>query len=81
MLNPQKIYELLLDYGNSQTVVKEILIGLTWTLCQSEGIGLAMSPAIPTRTLSWSGTLVNKKVAELAREHSSLELSINTQAR
>jgi uncharacterized protein (DUF4213/DUF364 family) len=66
MLNPQKIYELLLDYGNSQTVVKEILIGLTWTLCQGEGIGLAMSPAIPTRTLSWSGTLVHKKIAELA---------------
>jgi len=65
MLNPKQIYELLLDYGNSQTLVKEILIGLTWTLCQGEGIGLAMSPAIPTRTLSWSGTLVNKNIAEL----------------
>lgn len=66
MLNPKQIYELLLDYGNSQTVIKEILIGLTWTFCHSEGIGLAMSPAIPTRTLPWSGTLVNQKIANLA---------------
>ena len=66
MLNSKQVYELLLDYGNSQTVVKEILIGLTWILCQSEGIGLAMSPAIPIRTLTWSGTLANQKIADLA---------------
>lgn len=66
MLKPRQIYELLLDYGNSQTMVKEIIIGLTWTLCLGEGIGLCMSPAIPTRTLFWSGTLVNKTIAELA---------------
>jgi uncharacterized protein (DUF4213/DUF364 family) len=66
MISPRQIYELLEDYGNSQTQIQEILIGLTWTLWQGEEIGLAMSPSIPTRTLSWSGTLVNKKVAELA---------------
>ena len=66
MLNSKQIYELLLDYGNSRTIVKEVLIGLTWTLCHSEGIGLAMSPAIATRILSWSGTLVNQKVTDLA---------------
>ena len=65
MLKPRQIYELLLDYGNSQILIKEILIGLTWTFCKSEGIGVCMSPTIPTRTLSWSGTLVNKKIAEL----------------
>ena len=66
MLAPHRIYELLLDYGNSQAVVKEILIGLTWTLCQTDGLGLAMSPNIPTRTLTWSGTLVKQKVRDLA---------------
>ncbi len=65
MNNPQDIYDLLIDYGNKDTYVKEILIGLTWTLCEAEGIGLCMSPAIPTRTLSWSGTLVNKQIKEL----------------
>ncbi len=65
MINPRQIYELLLDYSNSQTKVKEVLIGLTWTLCQGEGIGLAMSPGIPTRTIPWAGNLVNKSIGEL----------------
>lgn len=66
MINPAEIYTLLLEYGNSTTPIKEIIIGLTWTLCEAEGIGLCMSPAIPTRTLSWSGTLVNRTSSELA---------------
>lgn len=65
MNNPQEIYDLLIDYGSKNTCIKEILIGLTWTLCEAEGIGLCMSPAIPTRTLPWSGTLVNKQIQEL----------------
>jgi len=65
MKNPQEIYDLLIDYGSKNTCVQEILIGLTWTLCEAEGIGLCMSPAIPTRTLPWSGTLVNKQIQEL----------------
>ncbi|BFM38339.1 DUF364 domain-containing protein [Synechocystis sp. LKSZ1] len=66
MLSPYAIYDLLLDYGNSPTLVREILIGLTWTFCDGNGIGLAMSPGIPTRTLAWSGTLAQKKIADLA---------------
>lgn len=66
MVHPKEIYDLLLDYGNTTTPVKEILIGLTWTLCETEGIGLCMSPGTVTRTLPWSGTLVNKPVKELA---------------
>lgn len=65
-IDPHQIYEILLDYGNSKTQIQEILIGLTWTLCRGEGIGLCMSPGIPTRTLSWSGNLVNKSIGELA---------------
>jgi uncharacterized protein len=66
MTNPQKIYDLLLDYGNLQTQVSEVIIGLTWTLCQAEGIGLCMSPGTATRTLPWSGTLVGQSIAQLA---------------
>ncbi len=45
------------------------MIGLVWTLCQDDSqgsIGLAMSPAIPTRTLPWSGTLTGKPITDLA---------------
>ncbi|MDJ0600261.1 MAG: DUF364 domain-containing protein [Crocosphaera sp.] len=66
MINPKEIYDLLIDYGQKNTPIEEIIIGLTWTLCKAEGIGLCMSPAIPTRTLSWSGTLVNKPVQALS---------------
>jgi len=65
MLNPRYIYDLLLDQSQSSQLVQEILIGLTWTLCQENGIGLAMSPALATRTLSWSGTLINQKITHL----------------
>ena len=66
MINPKEIYDLLIDYGQTNTPIEEIIIGLTWTLCKAQGIGLCMSPAIPTRTLSWSGTLVNKPLQELS---------------
>jgi uncharacterized protein len=64
--NPREIYDLLLDSSQTTTPIAEIIIGLTWTLCRAEGIGLCMSPGIPTRTLSWSGTLAHKAIAELA---------------
>lgn len=66
MENPARIYELLLDYAASETQVTELTIGLVWTVCKTQHLGLAMSPAIPTRTLSWPGTLAGKTLAELA---------------
>jgi len=66
MENPARIYELLLDYASSDAQVAEVNIGLVWTLCKSQHTGLAMSPGIPTRTLSWPGTLVGKTLADLA---------------
>lgn len=66
MNNPNRIYELLLDYASCNTRVTELNIGLVWTVCKAEQLGLAMSPGIPTRTLSWSGTLAGKTLAELA---------------
>lgn len=83
MVHPKEIYDLLLDYSNKTTLVKEVLIGLTWTLCETEGMGLCMSPGTVTRTLPWSGTLVNKSVAELAswlRSWNSFEATVGMAA-
>ena len=66
MISPREIYNLLFDSSQTETKVREIIIGLTWTLCNAEGIGLCMSPAIPTRTLPWSGTLVDRPCSELS---------------
>jgi uncharacterized protein (DUF4213/DUF364 family) len=66
MDKPSRVYELLLDYAASDTKAAELNIGLVWTVCKSEHIGLAMSPGLPTRTLSWPGTLAGKTLAELA---------------
>lgn len=66
MIKPREIYDLMLDYGTKNNQIKEIVIGLTWTLCIAEGAGLCMSPGTATRTLPWSGTLVNKSISELA---------------
>lgn len=65
-IHPREIYDLLLDSSLSDAVVQEIIIGLTWTFCKAEGIGLCMSPAQPTRTLPWSGTLAGQTIAQLA---------------
>jgi uncharacterized protein (DUF4213/DUF364 family) len=66
MENPARIYELLLDYAGSDTEVTELNIGLVWTVCKARHIGLAMSPGISNRTLSWPGTIAGKTLAELA---------------
>lgn len=65
MNHPQRVYELLLDHAHSKHQVELINIGLVWTLCKAKHYGLAMSPQLPTRTLSWSGTLVGKPLNEL----------------
>ena len=66
MEKPSRIYELLLDYASSDLQVTELTIGLVWTVCKAQQLGLAMSPVIPTRTLSWPGTLAGKTLGELA---------------
>ncbi|MCX7086869.1 MAG: DUF364 domain-containing protein [Methylococcales bacterium] len=67
MSNPQRIYELLLDYAASDCQVNALNIGRVWTACKTDAaIGMAMSPASYTRTLPWSGTLVGKSLGELA---------------
>ncbi|WP_254174675.1 DUF364 domain-containing protein [Planktothrix pseudagardhii] len=66
-IHSREIYDLLLEKSShSNATVQEIILGLTWTFCQAEGIGLCMSPGQPNRTLSWSGTLVGQAIADLA---------------
>jgi uncharacterized protein (DUF4213/DUF364 family) len=67
MASPYEIYDLLQDYAAGAETVREVIIGLVWTYCEADAVGLAMSPGIPTRTLSWAGNLRGKSVAELAR--------------
>jgi hypothetical protein len=57
MNNPWEIYDLLIDRADKHKTIEELVIGLTWTLCRADGIGLAMSPGIATRTLPWSGKI------------------------
>lgn len=65
MNNPQRVYELLLDYAACDSRVEAVNIGLVWTVCKAGQCGLAMSPQSATRTLPWSGTLVGKPLREL----------------
>lgn len=64
--NLWEVYDLLLDQAEDHTAIEEVIIGLTWTLCRAEGIGLAMSPTQATRTLAWPGTLRGRAVADVA---------------
>lgn len=66
-LSASSLYEILLDYAASPDPVVEVVIGPVWTLCQTgAGIGLAISPQVPVRTLNWPGTLCGRPVRELA---------------
>ena len=66
MPGPFEIYDLLQDYAAGAEPVRSLVIGLVWTHCEAESVGLAMSPGIPTRTLNWAGTLRGRSVADLA---------------
>ena len=65
MSHPSQLYELLKDHANSDATVTEFTLGLVWSACKAQSLGLAMSPGIPIRTLSWPGTLVGKPLREL----------------
>lgn len=69
MVSPRYIYELLLDHCSTEATVDSLTIGLVWTLCvnnEDASAGLAMSPGVATRVLSWPGTLGGKRVKDLA---------------
>ncbi len=54
--HPRTLYDRLLAASCTSARIQEVIIGLTWTLCRAEGVGLCMSPGVPTRTLSLSST-------------------------
>lgn len=66
MGNPWSVYEMLLDKLDSTAVIEELIIGLTWTRCRVRATGLAMSAPLPTRTLSWSGSLQGSPAKDIA---------------
>ncbi|MET0120629.1 MAG: DUF364 domain-containing protein [Candidatus Thiodiazotropha sp. 6PLUC9] len=65
--DPWLVYQMLLNQLSDSGEVKEVLIGLTWTLARgSSSLGLAMSPGTMTRVLPWSGTLKGQDLQQLA---------------
>lgn len=62
----QEIYNLLLDNLDADAVIEEVVLGLTWTYCRSEGAGLAMGPEQANRMLPWSGTLRGRALSDVA---------------
>lgn len=66
MPRPQEFYDLLLDYAAGPELIDSVVIGLVWTYCEANGIGLAMSPGVATRTLPWAGTLRGRPLNEIA---------------
>lgn len=72
MEDPNRIYECLLDYCSSTQIIQRLSIGLVWTVCQTQRYqtlhsGLAMTPALATRTLTWPGTLAGKALKDVAQ--------------
>lgn len=66
----EDIVNLLLDVLPYQQRIEEVILGLTWTYCRTEGVGLSMSPAngngLSSRTLDWPGSLQDKKSSDVA---------------
>ncbi len=70
MDDPKRLYDCLLDYCSSHTI-ERISLGQVWTVCQSRYqdkliSGLAMTPALASRTLQWPGTLVGQSLKDIA---------------
>jgi uncharacterized protein (DUF4213/DUF364 family) len=57
---------MLLARARSDALVHRILLGLNWSVCRTEGVGICFSPIEVARTLAWSGTLRGTSGAELA---------------
>ncbi|HEY6880059.1 MAG TPA: DUF364 domain-containing protein [Polyangiales bacterium] len=60
------LYDTLIQHGHTQARVRSVLLGLNWSVCRADGVGVCFSPTDPPRTLPWSGTLVNRRTDELA---------------
>lgn len=66
--DPNAAYTLIATaVGEEGPTIEALTIGLTWTTCRTaDGLGLAMSPAVRTRSLSWPGTVAGRAAHEVA---------------
>jgi len=60
-----ELYDWLLARAVSSVPVRRVLLGLQWSVAESEALGLCFSPVDAPRTLSWPGTLASKPATEL----------------
>lgn len=61
-----KLYELLIERGNSSLEIRRLLMGLNWSVAELDAVGLCYSPAAPPRTLSWPGTIAGRRARDVA---------------
>lgn len=59
------LYDMLIARSHSRARVRSIMLGLSWSVCRAEGLGLCFSPSEVGRTLPWSGTLRGRSSDEL----------------
>lgn len=60
------LYDMLLARAAADEPVRRVLLGLSWSLCEVDAVGVCFSPSEAPRTLSWPGTLRGRRAAELA---------------
>ena len=60
-----EIYDMLIANARSDARVRAILLGLNWSVCRAEGVGICFSPSDVVRTLPWPGTLLQRSTNEL----------------
>ena len=60
-----EIYDWLLDRARSESRLRQLLLGLQWSVAELDGVGLCFSPVDAPRTLPWSGTLLGRSASEL----------------
>lgn len=61
-----KIYDELIESIPKDLVIKDFIAGLNWFLVDSCSTGMAMTPREGSRYLSFAGSIVGKKVYEVA---------------
>jgi len=66
-IKPVEIYDLILDIISSDNaIIEELMVGLTWTYCRSDSVGLCMTAESRSRTFEWPGSLKGQLVSHVA---------------
>jgi uncharacterized protein (DUF4213/DUF364 family) len=61
-----ELYDWLISRVNAHTTLRRTLLGLSWTVAESNAVGVCFSPVEVPRTLPWPGTLAGRSVRELS---------------